>query len=167
MSLPMWSLHDDDFCSDFMRVLKHPSSAFFSDISTWKRLCLSKISKYLSGWRLYSFHNSIILADAHFSHDIPRHTVFALPCACCPSAREPGSAPPNRRASEVRRKTVEIDSSGPSVVDLPVPPGARRCPSSSQKRSLLGTLPAFGCSGRGRCGTANPDDPSFRARSEI
>ena len=32
---------------------------------------------------------------------------------------------------------------------------------------VLGIVPAFGCSGRGRCGTANPDDPSFRARSEI
>jgi hypothetical protein len=35
MSLPMWSLDDDEFCPDFMRVLKHPSSANSSDISTW------------------------------------------------------------------------------------------------------------------------------------
>src|SRR5437879_6015586 len=88
-------------------------------------LCLSKISKYLSGWRLYTLHNSIILAYAHFSHDIPRSSVLDLPFPCCPSAREPGSAPPNRRASEVRSKTAEFASSGRPVVDLPVPPLAR------------------------------------------
>jgi len=32
---------------------------------------------------------------------------------------------------------------------------------------LLGIVPAFGSSGSGRCGAANPDDRSFRARSEI
>jgi hypothetical protein len=121
--------------------------------------------------RLYSLHNSIILADAHFSHDNPRNFILDLPFACCPAARESGSAPPNRRASEVRSKTVEIDSSGPPVVDLPVPPVARLALGAGhrqgQKRSLLGIVPAFGCSGPGRRGTANPDDPSFRARSEI
>ena len=54
----------------------------------------------------------IILADAHFSHDTPRHSVLDLPFACCPRAREPGSAPPNRRTSEVRKKTPEIDLPG-------------------------------------------------------
>src|SRR6202047_3355573 len=32
---------------------------------------------------------------------------------------------------------------------------------------LPGIVPAFGCSGPGRCGEAYPDDPPFRARSEI
>jgi hypothetical protein len=32
---------------------------------------------------------------------------------------------------------------------------------------IAGHLPAFCCFGPGRCGTANPDDRSFRARSEI
>jgi len=45
--------------------------------------------------------------------------------------------------------------------------GAQRWLSSSQKRSLLGIGPAFDCSGLGRCGAANPDDPSFRTRSEL
>src|SRR5260370_38555128 len=40
----------------------------------------------------------IILADAHFSHDIPRNSVLDLPFARCRGARELGSAPPNRRA---------------------------------------------------------------------
>ena len=52
------------------------------------RLCLSKIPKYLSGWRLYSLLNSIILADAHFSHDPPRNSVLDLPFACCSRTRE-------------------------------------------------------------------------------
>src|ERR1700732_4614287 len=32
--------------------------------------------------------------------------------------------------------------------------------------ALAGIMPAFACSGPGRCGTANRDDLSFRARSE-
>ena len=51
--------------------------------------------------------SSIILADAHFSQDNPHNSVFDLPFAGCSQAREPGSAPPNRRASEVRKKTPE------------------------------------------------------------
>jgi hypothetical protein len=42
-----------------------------------------------------------------------------------------------------------------------------RWPSSSQKRSWPGIVPAFDCSGLGRCGAASLDDPSFRTRSEI
>ncbi len=45
--------------------------------------------------------------------------------------------------------------------------GARRWSSLNQKRSLPGIVPAFACSGPGGCGMANPDDPSFPARSEI
>jgi hypothetical protein len=111
------------FC-DSIVLVKDSSLKIWPFVSN-SQLCLSKISKYLSGWRLYSLRNSIILADAHFSHDIPRNFILDLPFASCSSAREPGSAPPNRRASEVRGKTAEIDSSGPPVVDLPVPPLAR------------------------------------------
>jgi hypothetical protein len=64
----------------------------------------------------------ITLADAHFSPDTPRNSVFDLRFARCFRAREPGSAPPNRRASEVREKSPEIDLGGPPVVDLSVPP---------------------------------------------
>jgi len=45
--------------------------------------------------------------------------------------------------------------------------GAQRWPSSSHKRSWLGIEPAFASSGPGRSGTAQQEDPSFRARSEI
>jgi len=33
--------------------------------------------------------------------------------------------------------------------------------------SVIGIARAFACSGRGRFGTGNPDDPSFPARPEI
>src|SRR5467141_417446 len=66
-----------------------------------------------------------MLADAHFSHDTPRNSVLDLPFACSPRIREPGSAPPSGRTSEVRKKTPEIDLRGPLVVDLSVPPLAR------------------------------------------
>src|SRR6266481_1128069 len=69
--------------------------------------------------------SSIILADAHFSQDNPHNSVFDLPFAGCSQAREPGSVPPNRRASEVRKETPEIDLRGPPVVDLSVSPLAR------------------------------------------
>jgi len=31
---------------------------------------------------------------------------------------------------------------------------------------IAGIVPGFACSGPGRCAAANPDDPSFRPRSE-
>ena len=71
------------------------------------RLCLSKISKCLSGWGLFLL---IILADAHFPHDTPHKSVFDLLFARCAPAGEPGSAPPNRRASAMRKKSPKIDS---------------------------------------------------------
>jgi hypothetical protein len=37
----------------------------------------------------------------------------------------------------------------------------------NQKQGLPGIVPAFACSGPGRYGAANPDDPSFRARLKI
>src|SRR5437016_7079420 len=77
------------------------------------------MSKYLSGWGYTSF---IILADAHFSQDTIRVSAIDLPIACGPRARESGSAPPNRCASENCSKTSEMDLSRPPVVDLPVPP---------------------------------------------
>src|ERR1700687_2801151 len=85
-------------------------------------LCLSKISKCLSGWRLFLFHNSRRCADAHFFRDTSRNSILDLPFACRPPARELGSAPPNRRASEVRKETPEIDFGRSPVVDLSVPP---------------------------------------------
>ena len=44
--------------------------------------------------------------------------------------------------------------------------GARRSPSSDQKRSWLGIVPAFACSGPGWCAAANRDDRSLPARFE-
>ena len=86
-------------------------------LSTFQ-LCLSKISKCLSGWGYFSF---IILADAHFPHDTPHKSVFDLPFARCAPAGEPGSAPPNRRASAIHKKSPKIDSSGPPIMGLAVP----------------------------------------------
>ena len=63
----------------------------------------------------------IILADAHFSHDTPLNSVVDLSFACSAPVGESGSASPNRRASEVRCKTPEIDLGGPPAVDLNVP----------------------------------------------
>src|SRR5215469_9226820 len=67
----------------------------------------------------------IILADADFSHDTACDSVLGLASACCPAARERSSAPPNRRASTVRRKTPEINLRRPPVLDLSVPTLAR------------------------------------------
>src|SRR5262249_19233313 len=46
----------------------------------------------------------IIPADAYF-HDTARDSVLDLAFACGPGARDPGTPPPNRCASEVRCKT--------------------------------------------------------------
>src|SRR2546429_593529 len=67
----------------------------------------------------------LILADAHFSHDTPRIFGLDLPVACFPRAREPGSAPSNRRAPQVCRKAPKIDRGRPPAVDLSVAPLAR------------------------------------------
>jgi hypothetical protein len=80
-------------------------------------LCLSKISKSLSGWGLCFFYNS--RRCSFLSRRFSRNSAFALPFACC-GVREPGSAPPNRRASAIREKMSEIDLRGPPVVDLSV-----------------------------------------------
>src|SRR6516164_5305238 len=82
-------------------------------------LCLSKISKCLSGCGL-SF-----LADACFSYDVPCHLAFDSAFACRVGAREPGAAPSNRHASKVLRKTSEIDLRRPPLVDLSLKPLAR------------------------------------------
>ena len=68
-----------------------------------EHLWLSKISKCLSGWVILF----IILADAHFPHDTPHKSVFDLLFARCAPAGEPGSAPPNRRASAIRKEIAQ------------------------------------------------------------
>src|SRR5436853_951863 len=67
----------------------------------------------------------ILSSDAHFSCDIPSYSVLDPPFPRRPSAGEPGSAPPNRRAAEVRKKAPQIDLQGPPVVDVSVPPVER------------------------------------------
>src|SRR5437016_3181634 len=113
----------------------------------------------------------LILADAHFSHDTPRNSVVDLPVACFPRAREPGSTPSNRRAPQVCRKAPQIDRGRPPAVDLSVAPLARLALGVGHRQARngrsLGIVPAFVCSGPGRCVAENLDDPSFQAKSEI
>src|SRR6516165_8387050 len=66
-----------------------------------------------------------MLTDAHFSQVMSSNSALDFTFACCPGTREPGSAPPNRRASEVRCKTPEINLWRPPLVDLFVPTLAR------------------------------------------
>jgi hypothetical protein len=68
---------------------------------------------------LYSFPNSS--SDADFSQNPPRHSVFDGSLARRPRAREPGSAPPSRRASAVGEKAPEIDYRGPCILGLSFP----------------------------------------------
>ena len=63
----------------------------------------------------------VLSSDAHFSHDTPLHPDLDLPFASRTEAGEPGSAPPNRRASAVRWKTPKTDLRGSLVVGLAVP----------------------------------------------
>jgi transposase InsO family protein len=65
-----------------------------------------------------AYPSFIILADDCFSYDVPFDSAFDPPFACRRGAREPGPAPPNRRASKVRCKTREINLQRPSVLDL-------------------------------------------------
>ena len=71
---------------------------------------------------LYLFHNSqrCSFLSRHFSP-----SVFHLSFAHCPPAGEPGSAPPDRRASAIREKTPFIDFRGPPIMGLAVPPMER------------------------------------------
>src|SRR5262249_18641032 len=59
-----------------------------------------------------------LITDACFSYDVPCHLAFDSAFACRVGARKPGPAPPNRRASKIRRKTSEIDLRRPLLVDL-------------------------------------------------
>jgi hypothetical protein len=43
------------------------------------------------------------------SADTPRYSVVDFPFAGCPRTGEPGSAPPNRRASTLREKTPQVN----------------------------------------------------------
>ena len=95
----------------------------------------------------------IILPDACFSYDAPCDLAFDPTFACCRGVREFGPAPPKRRASEARCKTPEVNRGSVSPVSCAT--GARRWPSSNQKRSWPGVGPAFDRSGLGRCGAAN------------
>src|SRR5215831_18173293 len=66
-----------------------------------------------------------MLTDAHFSQVMSSNSALDFTFACCRGTREPGSAPPNRRASEVRCKTPEINLRRPPLVDLSLPSLAR------------------------------------------
>src|SRR5215468_5338414 len=88
----------------------------------------------------------IMLTDVHFSQVMSSNSALDFTFACCPGTREPGSAPPNRRASEVRCKTPEINLWRPSLVDLFVPPrhfarGPRSHPQGVPGESPLGCTP--------------------------
>src|SRR5215471_2244957 len=80
----------------------------------------------------------IILVDACFSYDIPHCLAFDPAFACCLGARERSSAPPNRRASKVRRKTAEINLRRPALLDLSLPPLARLALSPGHRQARRG-----------------------------
>jgi hypothetical protein len=60
--------------------------------------------------RIGGYTSFIILAHAHFCHDIPCVSSLDLPIACRPRPREPGSAPPIRCASEICAKRLKLTS---------------------------------------------------------
>jgi len=111
----------------------------------------------------------IILPDACFSYDAPCDLAFDPTFACCRGVREFGPAPPKRRASEARCKTPEVNLRRPPLVNLSRPSLARLALGAGHRQTRKGPGLASGglCSGLGKCGAANLDDRSFRARSEI
>src|SRR5215468_4683676 len=80
----------------------------------------------------------IMLTDAHFSQVMSSNSALDFTFACCPGSREPGSAPPNRRTSEVRCKTPEINLWRPPLVGLFVPPLARLALSAGHRQARDG-----------------------------
>ena len=80
----------------------------------------------------------IFSSDAYFPHVIVHHSVFDVPFARGASAGEPGSAPPNRRASAVVEKAPEIDPSRPPVVGLAVSHLARLAPGPGHRQTRNG-----------------------------
>jgi hypothetical protein len=80
------------------------------------------------------------------------------------------SAPPNRRASKVRRKTPEINLRRPPVLDLSLPPLARLALDAGHRQA--GTVVAWHRAGvhlfwTWKVRPPNPVGPSFRVKSEI
>jgi hypothetical protein len=98
--------------------------------------CASRKSRNLREHEGYP--SIIMLTDAHFSQVMSSNSVLDFTFACCPGTREPGSAPPNRSASEVRCKTPEIDLWRPPLVDLFVPPLARLALSAGHHQARNG-----------------------------
>src|SRR5215469_18057777 len=80
----------------------------------------------------------IMLTDAHFSQVMSSNSALDFTFACCPGTREPGSAPPNRRASKVRRKTPEINLWRSPLVDLFIPPLAQLALSAGPRQDRNG-----------------------------
>src|SRR5215469_11771805 len=79
----------------------------------------------------------MILADACFSYDTPCCLAFNPAFACCRGTRESGSAPPNRRASEVRCKTPEINLRRPPLVDLSLQSLARLKQLGANQKTII------------------------------
>src|SRR5215471_13268995 len=101
-----------------------------------KQDCVSRKSRNLREHEGYL--SVIILTDAHFSQVMSSNSALDFTFACCPGTREPGSAPPNRRASEVRCKTPEINLWRPPLVDLFFPPLARLALSVGHRQARNG-----------------------------
>src|SRR5215469_6471061 len=122
---------------DGVRVARNDTSGRWGG-STLERItdCASRKSRNL---REYEGYPSIImLTDAHFSQVMSSNSALDFTFACCAGAREHGSAPPNRRASEVRCKTSEINLWRPPLVDLFVPPVARLALSAGHRQARNG-----------------------------
>src|SRR5271169_6910771 len=72
-----------------------------------------------------------------------------------------------QRSARKRPKLTGGDRLRGSVCPASGATGARRWPSSSLRRSWPGIVPAFACSGPGRCAADNRDGRLFPARSDI
>ena len=81
-------------------------------------LCLSKIPIYVRRWDLWLL--MVLSPDAHFSCDTPCHSAFDLAFARRSFVGELGSPAPNWRSSARCKKAPEVNSLGPSILDLAV-----------------------------------------------
>src|SRR5215469_18957559 len=93
-------------------------------LSAPKNYCASRKSRNV---RAHSAYPSFVIpADAYCFRFNAGDSGLDSTFACCPGARDPRSAPPNRRSSEARRKTPKFDFGGPSDLDLSLPPPGRK-----------------------------------------
>src|SRR3984893_16110591 len=111
----------------------------------------------------------ILSPDAHFSCDTPCHSVCDPAFARCAGVGELGPPAPNRRASALRKKALQVDSTGPSIVGLAVAHLERlalgaghrstrdgHCLASQEVPSLLGVEDSAGPAGKTHASPRGP-----------